>query len=556
MIGLFQDNRQFAKSAVTVDVLLDNNYCYSIISKPADTTRRLSWCLTPASSFERPPFEESELLYLLHSDNVVSEMRNHPKALGLLVLHVDEPFSIDAPPFGASLLKRLIVVRKTDISPTISSLQSSIQLFFFTLTRWTETLSNIVEQSGSIQDLVDASESIFENFIDINDATYNLIAFTKHTPAPDSLSSHLVQLGCHDIEAIQRAKATGALQEWREQKDVGLFGPDETVPFPYITTVMRQDDQYLGHVVMVCNHKPPTKGLIDLFKTFAKACERIAKHPNRQGNVLSPCCNFIRKIIKDPRCSQSYIDNQAALMGIDVTGNYQLALIDYHGGEFSEQPFYLTSKLMEQLIGIKSFAFMHEEDIVVLFCSDELRQDETQKQAEAIRTFCKEAQCTAYLSDAFANLRDTGKAYLQACLTRKYRYCIDIELRPLDDIDDRPLFRFEEAFCFYLYDTDRGKNDELYQFCINHTILDTIAKFSQMHSINDLKLLYYYLFYERKATPVGEQLNMHRNNVLYRIKCMEARYGFDLNRYETRQKLLNCYRIKILSSSAFRELLV
>lgn len=75
------------------------------------------------------------------------------------------------------------------------------------------------------------------------------------------------------------------------------------------------------------------------------------------------------------------------------------------------------------------------------------------------------------------------------------------------------------------------------------------------HDVCDLKLLYCYLFNERKATPTATQLHMHRNNVLYRIRSIEKRYGLDLDQFEARQRLLNCYRIKIMTSWQFRDML-
>lgn len=562
--GFFRSHALGLKSVVTVNVLIDSLSpfsSFSIVSKPANTERRIAWCAAPANETDAMagnvgtmPFEENEIIYLLHSDNVVEEMHKHPQAIGLLLLHRDEPFSLDEPPFEKSLFKRLLVVRKEEGSPSISVLQSSVQLLFFKLYHWMETLSSIAEKNGSVQDLIDASEPILGNFVDVNDAAYSLVAYTKNIDPPDELSKELVQMGCHKVPIVERAETIGAFREWRRQRDIEVFDADAVVPFSYVTDIIWINDQYCGHVVMVCNNKPITPGLIDLFQTLSQACKRIVGRTiGQKANASGAGYEVFRKMLTDSRCSQEYLENQATIIGVSTAGDFCLAMVDHHGSEYAEQPLYLLSTLRETMA--YALVFLHEDNILILFHDNEHHTKTVDKNTAALSQFCIQYQCIAFLSDHFDQLRDMRLAYRQTCLIRKYRPSIDVELRPLDNIDKRRLFRFEEAFCFFLYDREKERDDDLHSFCINHTKLDAIAQSAQSRGVSDIKLLYYYLFNERKATPTAEQLNMHRNNVLYRVENIAKRYGLALDNFETRQRLLNCYRIKILTSSKFRELL-
>ena len=47
-----------------------------------------------------------------------------------------------------------------------------------------------------------------------------------------------------------------------------------------------------------------------------------------------------------------------------------------------------------------------------------------------------------------------------------------------------------------------------------------------------------------------------QDNVLYRIGSIEKRFGIDLGQFGTRERLISCYRYKILTSNKFRQLLV
>ena len=105
-----------------------------------------------------------------------------------------------------------------------------------------------------------------------------------------------------------------------------------------------------------------------------------------------------------------------------------------------------------------------------------------------------------------------------------------------------------------------GESDEesgvLVDFVTDNSHLDIIARLQLENSVSDLKMLYHYLVNERKATSAAEQLHMHRNNVLHRIKTIKKKYYLDLNDYFTRQYLLTCYRMKINRSAEFRKKLL
>ena len=63
------------------------------------------------------------------------------------------------------------------------------------------------------------------------------------------------------------------------------------------------------------------------------------------------------------------------------------------------------------------------------------------------------------------------------------------------------------------------------------------------------------LFAISHAVNVGDEY-ISRDNVLYRIGSIEKRFGIDLGQFGTRERLISCYRYKILTSNKFRQLLV
>ena len=143
---------------------------------------------------------------------------------------------------------------------------STVYSCLFSIREWAANLAGIVSREGTIQELIDESEQLFDSFIDVNDSTYSLIARTKNIEPADPLSTELVRLGCHNLDAIKAAESIGAFGEWRDQSDINVFGPDETVPFKYITCVLKDRNSYAGHIVMVCNNHDATPGMMDMIQ--------------------------------------------------------------------------------------------------------------------------------------------------------------------------------------------------------------------------------------------------------------------------------------------------
>ena len=544
----------YSRDIVTIELLLDWLSDFHVEAFPADSLRTLSWITAAHGNAFPEPFPESEVAHLVNSDNVELVMKEHPLCLGLLVLHHNEPFSEGNLPFDRTITRRLIVVRENSTSRPTRSLEllSRLQSLFFKAYQWNKDMQDLVKKSATLQELVDTAENVLGNYIDVSDATYSLVAYTKNIEAPDTLSKELQALGCHSKLRIDYAEKEAIFDSWRSQKGVRVFEPDEISPHPYMTKVLREQDEYRGHVVMVCNNIPPTRGSLSLFSTFASYCESLILKQTPFGPKQShPAQGFLEKLITDPRCPQSYIDNQLLILDMARDSEFQVAAIDFKDSSYSDNMPFLLGEIKKMLP--RCIAFSFGGLIVLLFHGENFERDVAENDRQDLKRYCIRYKCTAFFSDRFHNIRHIRFAHQQALFARKYRSFIDIELRPLDNIDQRRLFSFEEAFGFYCY--ENGTDDEFGSFCTSHTILDEMAAEETHHDVCDLKLLYCYLFNERKATPTATQLHMHRNNVLYRIRSIEKRYGLDLDQFEARQRLLNCYRIKIMTSWQFRDML-
>lgn len=531
---------------LTLNMLVDKlgTIGFSIEHKPGDGHQKISWCMVARYSKDNP-FEDDETLYCLGLDNVEAVLGGSPSTVGLLVLDADAECDLEDPPFPAEMLDRLAIVRNVSVEEPdlITFVQSFVQGRILVFMGWRDRLKSIIDRKGGIQELVDVTEHYIEGYMDVSDSMFGELACTGGSilanESPDASDSNL------HVHAAENVAARGG---WEDQEGVGVFEPDELVPAYYMTVVLRTGQAYAGHVLMVCMREPDD-GLVDAFGVFANAVQVVTNEKSIEANPVSA---FFIQLLGDHRLKSATIERRCEELGISTPGSFQLAVVERDGEDFYGDLLVSSNILAEYLPDCVLCSY--KGSLIVIATDDGSIFDRGTENAEKLGSFCSRTQCVAFVSDVFQNIRHVHFAFKQAMEAKKYSRCIDISLRPLDDLDERRCFYFSEAFGFYFLDenTDKGLRD----FNIQHTQLEEMVGQNTEREVSDLKLLYYYLFNERRATPTAEQLHMHRNNVLYRVKSIEKKYDLDLDDFPTRQRLLKCYELKIMESPQFRTLLI
>ena len=535
----------------TVNLVLSWLPDYELLSVPRNLERAVDWCGVVGVDLSEMGIDPTCVLYLLDTDELRRIGTLPEGSLGLLAVGTDEVFSVKSPPFDPSLLDRLIVVRDPGMKNFCSRLQSLVQSKLFAFKRLELESEAIISRGGSAQDLVDLFEPLFDNWINISDATYNLIAYTRHIDPPDPLSQSLLEHGCHLPSAVDTAHRRGIFNEWKKQEGVRAFEADETVGHPYITAVLKVGDVYYGHIVAVLNNTPYSPGIHDLFAAFASYVNGLFDHTSKlRANGLAPYQHFIELLLSGEEVNAMYVESQVEILGIPAEGYFHMAAIDYFGGECSTQPLHLVSMLKSSIPD--ALPLIYRGSILVLFHSREAEPGRERDLFQKLDAFCERYSCTALVSGLCRQIADIHHLYQQTQVVRRYqgvvRECFAISG------EEVRLYYFHDAFSFYCCDLGR-KNDAFLARCLENTPLDRIAEADHSHDVNDVKLLYCFLRLERKATPTAELLHMHRNNVLYRIGNIEKRFALDLSSFGVRQSLLNYYRLKMLHSAEFRKLL-
>jgi hypothetical protein len=564
--NLLRDTR--GSGVATLNIICDSLKSCDIISRPEIPGRKFSWAIAPSRGGDFSPFPTKETIYILSPSNYADALKKRPGSVGILALMPQDDIPADTN--DEPLKNRLITIKPKNPNTTETPMEllSFLQSFFFSLYTWRESMSSLIDSRASVQELLDVSLPYLNGFVDVSDATFNLIAATPNATPPDSVSAQLIQNGTHSKELIERISKNGVMESWSSQNEVKVFEPFDRIPFTYVTKVMWKGRDYLGHVVMVCDKEEPTAGAVDLFETFADAaCRLVAQTSSivQEGNYsnINPAVTLITTLLNGAALKSGQLDKQLEILELDKDTEFRVVIVESQKYDLSGNAAYIASELNAKFPSRYFMAFAYEGYAFGLLHGKEWNGDYETRDSQILRDFCQSNGCYGYVSDRFHHIQNIRNAYKQTLLTAHYRDLINTELLPLNEAEPPSVYFFEDAFVFYLFGehmnddsiSDWLEDNSFREFCMRNSVVDSMAAKAAPGETNDIKLLYYYLFYERKATPTANALHMHRNNILYRISSIEKRYALDLSRNETRLRLQTCFLFKILSSKSFRELI-
>lgn len=171
-------SKHIYNSIVTINMVSDALDDFELLQLPQHPERTIAWtCTLPADHDAFDTFEKNDVLLIVGASSILEGCL--PAELpALVVLGHDEPYDTQAS-WRINAEKRPVIVvrslREESVSESLGRALNSIQLLLFKMSRWANQLHDILLSSGSIQDIVDASEEVFDNFIDVTDSTYNLL---------------------------------------------------------------------------------------------------------------------------------------------------------------------------------------------------------------------------------------------------------------------------------------------------------------------------------------------------------------------------------------------
>jgi sugar diacid utilization regulator len=447
-----------------------------------------------------------------------------------------------------SALYGLIIINE-NISQT--SLMLQVQNRFFTIIDWIQQMHETIIHDGTMQDIVDLSAAVIENYIAVSDSSLMLLAYTRNIPCDDPICMALVKYGYHPEESIQKFKEHDLFKKWETAEGIYIDDTCATAKYTALNKIFRFRNVYFAHVVLTCCQKPLTPGVIDLFQLFLDA---LAVFIERAWEAKSACNHiydtFLTDLIEGNITNKKVIEERAQYVGIPLTGQFCLfQIISNDTANMS-----IGKMLMEFSDLFPRFKFIRYQQRIVAINNFYLH-DDLNEQLTAIcislEIFLEKYDALCGISVFFNSLDEAPFSFKQSTLALKYisRPNGTDNLTPRNDkketqrinparmnparmnparINPARINHFSHSYIFCLLGEYEG-NAELWYHSEYHHMLQKLRDYDARHKSNTTHLLKLYLGFERSATETGAALNMHRNNVLYHVGRIEEMLGIDFD---------------------------
>ncbi len=420
----------------------------------------------------------------------------------------------------------------------------TLQTLFSDISTWCEGMDFFLIRKKSIQDVLCLCEQIIGNFITITDSSFSLVAYTNGLKCDCPHTSELIKHGYYNQEAISKFNSLRLPEFWKDANDIYVDDSCVIAAYPTVNKVIHYNNAYFAHVVMLCDKKPPTPGLIDIFKLLIDhlmVCfERQWVENNQMPHVYD---SLILSLLEGQGPGADTINERAKVSGLPAEANFRLIKIsaDGSGGVMLQR---LSQELQDHIPEAK--VTLSKSNLIVLIVQNTRHRDRFNQIVEMLQEVLDHYRAKCGVSDPFTKLLDLNLAGLQADVALQYGYRSTYPYFSSSSAKKYPrVYTYEGSYPRYLMLATLESEKLAKSNAAFKTLLE-LYNYDQEHNTNNLELLYVYLVNDRKATETAEITHMHRNNVIYRISRISEMVDIDLDDAPTRFRLLLAYELFVI----------
>lgn len=527
---------------VTIAMLLDGLADYGDATPPPQhkVRRTFRWALPVENACDKQTFDGAadglNVLFICPAEEARKILEDDPS---LFVLAVSEGESPEDQ-FEEHRSRAISLRTKRPFAEVTLLVQS----LFAKILLWENSLKGISRNSGSLDDMLNASVPVLKNFIFVSDANFNVIGRTTLVSPPDALHKRILANNrlSPQIIAEDRFRLPEKTFYTREASDVS--------PFDRVSYPVHFSHSYFGSISMACNETPDTEGLRDLFLLLIKHMLPLCmKLWNKQAELNLPSFFFFEKLLRgDEHVSTEYASSQMKMAGLSEAKAFKLVLLDIDAGVHPSQA-NAAMHTASSLNRGRTVCFPYQDRLLILYHS-EVRDDKALSHAitqeELEEKVLQPYDIICGCSSPFWDIRDISLAHLQTKTALRFKKSILREHLAAEEATSTRTFLFEEALAYYLLDPVE-REERLIRHVFSNTPIDILHREDMANGTSHLSLLWLYLKSERNATITAKKLHMHRNTVLYHIERIEKRFDFSFSTRAARDWIYLCFKCFFLT---------
>ena len=421
-------------------------------------------------------------------------------------------------------------------------LYNRVLQIFLRIGSWIMKMQESVIANKGLQDLMDLSEPVLQNSISCLDSTLKLLAYTKNTRVDDRLAARQIKIGYCTPERINLLKSTGRFRQYANASDELLIDQDQAI-LEYTTVKKifkdRTNSFFYAMIVMVCNGREVSDAVIELFKELLVYVRHYIYRDVYTKSVGGPFAALASDLLDKKSLSREEIQTRAISTGVTV--DFDFVMYRMVLKENLSMTLHCIVNELSMLLSSK-LVFAYKMDVIILNPYNGVNKYVPLKNEPIWDRFGQMIRCVG-VSNPFHGLTEIVAAYEQSLAATKWG---EVKYRKENKRSDseHKTFRyhlFEDYYIPYMLDFCFARSLLNFSNHFGYYALDKILEYDKRHNTECFSLLRIYLYNERKATFVSEQMRIHRNTVLYHLDRIEQLLDLNLDDPEIRLKLILAY---------------
>ena len=523
---------------ISLNIILDSisHYRYeSYVGMPTDVTfRRVSILLRDVKS------TRSDCLYVCRLSDALLVAEQIP---GLYYICLRDRIH-DGRETKERLAGMIIINENIELDQMFSEIQDT----FVLVNEWYQNMQDAVIRQKTMQDIITMSESVIGNFITVTDTAFSLLAYTKNLQTDDPLQSTLVKNGYHTEESIKVFKRLKRYNVWMRADGLIVNTEGNVCKYDTISKVFVFNETYFAHIVMLCDNRKLTAGLIDLYGHLIDMLSfYIKRNWEEVKNFDHVYSSLVVDLLQKKFTDRDAIQERAKFIGIRPNDQYIVMLLTGGSGIEPVFPGLIALEISKMFSRIRTIhyncrlmLFLHHSDIASYIVEQDM-YSKLNGYFTKYGVFCG-------ISDVFSDLLDIHQAYHQAELALNEGESLVQKGNAV--WANAPRWSNIATFDTYYFNCLLDRSEGAMQLCKGSKygrMLLELYRSDREKNTNNLEILYFFLMNERRTTETANHLHMHRNNVVYRISRIEEMLNISLDDKLTRANLSITFQMLVNS---------
>lgn len=416
---------------------------------------------------------------------------------------------------------------------SLALLFNDVQRVFIKIQEWISALRESVMSEKGIQDLLDLSDNITLNHISVMDHTFRLMAHSRNIPCDDPVVVELIRLGYHPDEMIEKLTKYRHIAFYKTSNEILIDDSYRISNYIALEKAFMFNGTFTVEVVMNCNVKVPTKGLIELFQILIGFISHYIPDVNETDFGKEDYTFLLFDLLNERSTyERETIEKRANRINIPYRAFFSVFVVRMQDVE--NAPLERIRHRLSQSLWPNTKSVVYN-DRIVLFNVYKTEDYEAQerKKLNSILPFLRSHQADCGISSVFTELHQLYYAYKQASFALDLKDMPGAEER---DTDAR-IYHYETNIVTHMVQEYVKNHEPQIHLTSAYQFVESLYRDDKENGLGTLLLLKTYLQCDCNATETSRIRNTHRNNVIYHINKMRRAVGPQFDTHEFKMQL-------------------